>query len=123
MAISGSAFDFPILKRVFLYAIPYKKIFSITILLTVLVAFISPVRPWLIQYTFDHYIAVPNEQGLFNMIMLMVGLLITEALMQFYYTYLTNQLGQHVIKDLRMNLFDHINKSRLKFFDHTPIGT
>jgi len=123
MPVTGSALDVPILKRVFQYVNPYRKVFVLTIILTILVAFISPIRPWLIQYTFDHYIIIPDSHGLLNMLMLMVGLLLLEALLQFYYTYLTNWLGQTVMKDLRVNLFSHINRFRLKYFDHTPIGT
>ena len=47
--ISGKAVDFPVLSRVFEFVKPYKKTFAITLFLTIALAFISPVRPWLIQ--------------------------------------------------------------------------
>jgi ATP-binding cassette subfamily B protein len=53
----------------------------------------------------------------------MVGLLVLEALMQFADSYLTNSLGQKVIKDLRVQLYRHIIYLRLKYYDNSPIGT
>jgi len=121
--VTGNALDFPILSRVFEFVKPYKKTFALTLFLTIVLAFLSPVRPWLIQYTFDKYIAIGDAQVLLYMTLLMTGLLFIEALLNFYYIYLANWLGQVVIKDLRVKLYSHINNFRLKYFDHTPIGT
>ncbi|MFN4234115.1 MAG: ABC transporter ATP-binding protein [Bacteroidia bacterium] len=121
--ISGKAFDFNLLKRVLAYTKPYKIVFILTIISTILLAILSPLRPWLIQYTIDNYVAIPNAKQLFIMVLLMISLLILESIIQFFYTYYTNWLGQNVIKDLRINLFRHILNFRLKYFDNTPIGT
>ncbi|MBK9542469.1 MAG: ABC transporter ATP-binding protein [Bacteroidetes bacterium] len=121
--VSGKAFDFPILKRIYRFTLPYKKPFVISVGLTLFLAVLSPVRPILVQYTVDHYILHPNEQGLINMTLLMIGLLLLQSLVQYYHTFLTNWIGQVVIKDLRVKLFNHISRLRLKYFDNTPIGT
>lgn len=121
--VTGNAVDFPVLSRVFEFVKPYKKTFAITLFLTITLAILSPVRPWLIQYTFDNHITNGDTQGLLYMTVLMVGLLFVEAILNFYYIYLANWLGQVVIKDLRVKLYSHINQFRLKYFDHTPIGT
>lgn len=123
MAVTGNAFDFPILKRVYKYVLPYKRMFYISIVLTVTVAVVGPIRPLLVQYTFDNFIAKGDAQGLLNMTLLMIALLLFQSALQYYHTYLTNTIGQSVIKDLRKNLYDHIINFNLKYFDHTPIGT
>lgn len=120
---TGSAFDLPILKRVFRYAKPYAGYFYLTLFLTVFLAIITPLRPWLIQYTFDNYILLPDKQGLLMMTLLLIGLVFIEAIANFFYIFLANFLGQSVIKDLRIEVFSHINQFRLKYFDNTPIGT
>ncbi len=56
------------------------------------------------------------------MTLLMVGLLLFQSVLHYFHTYITNWLGQAVIKDLRVKLFRHIAKLRLKYFDKTPIG-
>jgi ATP-binding cassette subfamily B protein len=121
--ISGKAFDLNLLKKVLQYSKPYKRIFILTILSTILLAILSPLRPWLIQYTIDNYVAIPNPNQLLKMVLLMIIILIIESLVQFFNTYYTNWLGQNIIKDLRINLFRHVINFRLKYFDNTPIGT
>src|SRR5665213_1188737 len=121
--ISGKAFDWDIFKRIYSFTAPYRRTFYISIALTLIVAALSFLRPFLTQYTIDHYIAFADDRGLIRMSMLMIGLLFVQSIVQYYHTYLTNWLGQIVIRDMRVQLFRHIVNFRLKYFDHTPIGT
>jgi len=120
---TGSAFDFPLLNRIYALAKPYKRELYIAITLTLLMSFMGPLRPFLMQYAIDHYIAFNNSQGLINMCMLILGLLILQSLMQVWSTILTNYLAQNVIKDLRMKVYVYLTSLRLKFYDKTPVGT
>lgn len=120
--VSGKAVDISLLKRVFEYVRPYRKIFVWSIILTVILAILAPIRPWLIQLTLDKYIIENDQSGLLNMTLLMVALLLVQTLIQYFHTFYTNVLGQSVIKDLRVNVFNHISSLRLKYFDRTPIG-
>ncbi|HKG06297.1 MAG TPA: ABC transporter ATP-binding protein [Pedobacter sp.] len=120
--ITGDAINIGLLKRVFQYVKPYKRIFIWAVVLTILLALIAPVRPFLIQYTLDNYIMKGNNSGLLSMTILMLVLLVLQAAIQFSHTLLTNTLGQSAIRDLRINVFNHITKLRLKYFDNTPIG-
>ena len=121
--IIGKAVDFAILKRIFTYVKPYRKNFALALTTTIILAFLSPIRPLLIQYTFDHFVAKPNASMLLIMTFVLVVVLISEALMQFVDSFLTNSLGQKVIKDIRVQLYKHIVNLRLKYYDNTPIGT
>jgi len=121
--ISGKTFDIPLLKRVIKYVIPYRIIFLLTAFLAIILAFLSPIRPILIQYAFDNFILVPDPNGLLNIILLLIGLLVFEAIFQFFYIYYANYLGQHVVKDLRIQVYKHIVDFKQKKFDQTPIGT
>nr|WP_121269320.1 ABC transporter ATP-binding protein [Pedobacter schmidteae] len=120
--ITGDAFNVSLLKRVFQYVKPYRKIFILSIILTILLALIAPARPFLIQHTLDNYIMKGHYNGLLTMTILMLVLLVLQAGIQFSHTLLTNTLGQSAIRDLRINVFNHITKLRLKYFDNTPIG-
>lgn len=120
--ITGDAFNSSLLKRIFKYVRPYRNIFAWAIVLTILLALIAPVRPFLIQYTLDNHIMTGDYSGLLNVTILMLALLVLQALIQFSHTLLTNMLGQSAIRDLRINVFNHITKLRLKYFDNTPIG-
>lgn len=122
MAVTGEVYNTGLLKRIFQYVKPYRAVFVWSVILTVLLAAISPVRPFLIKYALDHYILLGNYSGLVQMTMLMIFMLILQTLIQYNHTLLTNTLGQSVIRDLRIKVFNHITSLRLKYFDKTPIG-
>ncbi len=120
---TGSAFDFTLLKRIYALAKPYKSKLITAVALTVLMAFMGPLRPYLIQYTIDNYIAFSDAQGLINMSLFIFVLLIFQSLMQVWSTVLSNFLAQNVIKDLRLKVYSYLTGLRLKFYDKTPVGT
>lgn len=122
-SITGKAVDVLLLKRVFSYIKPYRKNFVSAVCTTITLAALSPIRPYLIQYTFDHYVAAANSSMLLYMTIILIVLLVLEAFFQFADSFLTNQLGQNIIKDLRVQLYKHIISLRLKYYDNTPIGT
>ncbi|MFI5153463.1 MAG: ABC transporter ATP-binding protein [Chitinophagales bacterium] len=126
-------FDFSLLKRVFQYAAPYKKRIYISVVLSILLAFIAPLRPYLIQFTLNNYIqqGVTHVNPLRNRIVEMViyltiiqiGLLLIETLFRFYFSFITAWLGQTVVKDLRVAVYKRVLGLNLSQFDKTPIGT
>lgn len=122
-SVIGKALDLVILKRIFQYVKPYKKTFLFAVFTTITLAFLSPVRPVLIQYTFDHYIAKPDAHMLLFSTEILILLLILESFTQFADSFLTNKIAQNIIKDIRSVLYKHVIRLRLKYYDNTPIGT
>jgi len=120
--ITGDALNVGLLKRVFQYVKPYRGIFIWSVILTILLAVVAPVRPFLIKYTLDNYILKGHYKGLLMMTVIMLVLLVVQSVIQYSHTLLTNILGQSAIRDLRINVFNHITSLRLKYFDRTPIG-
>lgn len=121
--VSGKAFDLKLLRRIMRYAKPYRKAFYWAIVLTVVLGALTTARPILIKYTIDHYVSVPDPGGLLTFTLIMLGLLLAESAVQFLFIYLANFLGQSIIRDLRIKLYKHILRFKLRFFDTTPIGT
>ncbi len=119
---SGNIVDFKVLKRLFQFARPYIKRFYLLVFLTVFLAVLTPVRPWLVQKAIDGYVPVGDYQGLVFMISLLIGHLFLLAMVQYSHTYLSGWVGQTIIKDIRIRLYQHLLKLKLKFFDNTPIG-
>ena len=120
--ITGKAFDYSLFKRVMIYVKPYNRIFYTTAFLTIVLALISLVRPLLIQITIDDYIKELDDEGLFYMTILLIGFLVLESVLQYFFTLLGNLLGQNVIRDLRNITFKKVLGFKLKHFDNTPIG-
>jgi ATP-binding cassette subfamily B protein len=121
-AVTGKALDWSLMSRVMHYVKPYKKTFVTAIFLTIFLAAIAIVQPILIQKTLDDYILKDNYDGLVMMVAIMMAQLIIQTGAQYYQTFITNWLGESVIRDLRIDIFNHVTSLRLKYFDRTPIG-
>lgn len=121
-AKSGKIFDGEVLRRLFSFITPYKLQFYFLILLIVLSAILAPILPLLIKYTIDNPIATGNYEELSVMLSIMIGTLILGTFISFFNTYLSGWLGQHIIRDIRIQLYDKLLQFRLKFFDNTPVG-
>jgi len=125
-----SFFDFTLLKRVLEFTRPYKKRFVGSIVLAIVLAAFTPVRPFLIQLTVDKYIASANRsfvdeaiEALIWITIFQIGLTILETILRFYFSYTTSWLGQAVVKDMRVKVFGKVLNLNLRQFDRTPIGT
>jgi ATP-binding cassette subfamily B protein len=124
-------FDFENLRRVFQFAAPYKRKFYFSIWLSVFLAIITPIRPFLIKVTVDKLpeniadksIADTMVNWLIWMTVIQIGLLIIESAVRFYFSYITAWLGQTVVKDMRIKVYDKVVGLNLRQFDQTPIGT
>ncbi|MEO7960125.1 MAG: ABC transporter ATP-binding protein [Ginsengibacter sp.] len=115
--------DVDLLKKVFAFASPYKKKFYISIFLSIGLAVLSPLRPYLIQYTVNHFIKDGNVYWLIMITVIQIGMLMIETGLRFYFGFLTSWLGQTVVKDLRVAVYKKILNYNLNQFDKTPIGT
>lgn len=136
-----SSFNFSLLGRVLHFVKPYRRVFYGSILLAIIMAFFAPVRPYLIQLTVDevtgkhphipqwvHWFtgnsALQSITGFIIAITIFqIIFLLIETIVRFLFTFLTAWLGQHVVKDLRVTVYNKILHLNLTQFDKTPIGT
>ena len=119
---SGQIFDLPTLKRLYVFVQPYKNRFYQLIGIILLNAVIAPLTPLLIKYTIDTPIANGDYALLTRMLIIMLVVLVVQSGAQFLNTYMSGWLGQYIIRDIRVQLYQKIISLRLKFFDQTPIG-
>ena len=120
--ISGNLFDFKILSRLMVFCRPYMTTFYVLVILTLSLSILQPIRPYITQIIIDDYVSLSDYEGLKNMIILLLFLLIVNAVVMYFHTYLSGWLGQNIIRDIRIKLFSHLQKFKLQFFDKTPIG-
>lgn len=126
-------FEFSLLGRVFRYAAPYKSRLYGSIALSIILAILAPLRPWLIQVTMNSYIRrglLPEmsikarmEEVIIWITVLQIGLLLVETGARFYFSFMTAWLGQTVVRDLRVDVYKKVLGLNLSQFDKTPIGT
>jgi len=119
----SKSFNWSVLKRVIKLLGGQKRPFSIAGILIILLAAGAAYRPHLIGSAIDEEMAKGDSHGLLMIFLIVAGLLIAEAIMQFYQTYIANSVAQSVTMDLRSRLFDHVLNFRLRYFDKTPVGT
>ncbi|MCC7303311.1 MAG: ABC transporter ATP-binding protein [Bacteroidia bacterium] len=121
--VTGKAFDLKLFRRVISYARPYRAVFALCILLTFLLSFLAFARPVLVMFTINEYIVDHPDTGMLTrMFFILLSVLLTEALFHYLNSYYTSWLGQHIIRDIRVQLFHHISGLKSKYFDNTPIG-
>lgn len=119
---SGNIIDFSVVKRILQFVRPYRGRFYVLIFLTLLLGILTPLRPLLIQYTLDKHVAAGNYWGMVNVMLLILFLLVMASVVQYVHTYISGRIGQFVIRDIRIKLYEHLVNLRLRFFDKTPIG-
>jgi ATP-binding cassette, subfamily B, multidrug efflux pump len=116
-------FDVSLLKRVLAFTKPYRGRFIWSVALAIILAAITPVRPYLIQVTVDKYIGGKNYDWLIYITIIQIGFILIETGLRFYFSYTTSWLGQAVVKDMRIRVFGKVLHLNLRQFDKTPIGT
>ncbi|MFT4033201.1 MAG: ABC transporter ATP-binding protein [Siphonobacter sp.] len=120
--INGNIIDWQIIKRLFQFIKPYRLPFISLVVLIMVSAVLAPLMPLLIRHAIDDHVTVGDYKGLTNMLLLMISVLLVQGVVQFANSYLSGWLGQTIIRDIRVQLYEKILYLRLKFFDDTPIG-
>ncbi len=116
-------FSLKLLRRIFSFAQPYKKTFAFSVTMAVVLALITPLRPFLIQWSVDKYIAHGLLNALIWISVAQLGILLLENGLRFWFLYRINWLGQKVVSDIRREVFRKILHQDLAYYDKTAIGT
>jgi len=119
---TGKAFDMQIFLRLMSFAKRYRFYFFIAASSTILLALFSVLRPYILIETVDAYIISKDKVGLLNYTVLMLGVLLVEVVLQFTFIYFANWVGQHIIRDIRGNIFRHILQFKMSYFDTNSVG-
>ncbi|MED5318801.1 MAG: ABC transporter ATP-binding protein [Bacteroidota bacterium] len=119
---AGKIFDVDTVRVILAQVGPYRRRFAWTGAMVMLLSSLVWVRPALIRQAVDVHIATGDLEGLLRVFLMVVGVLVVEALVQYRVTYLANWVAQSVSLDLRAKLYRHVSRFRLKYFDQTPVG-
>ncbi|MCX6168980.1 MAG: ABC transporter ATP-binding protein [Ignavibacteriales bacterium] len=120
--ILGKAYDSQLMRRLLKYIKPYKKYIIPAIILNIVVAALGPFRVLLTKIAFDDNIKNKDFHGLMIVCIVLLVTLILQAMIQYFLTYYTELTGQRIVYDLRVQIFSHVQKLALRYFDKTPVG-
>lgn len=119
-----SKLNINVFLRLLSYWKSYRILFFLAVVTTFLLAFPGPLRPYFIGYMVDNYIVQDQDPSMLQIwTIVILGLLITEAILRFLSAYFSNLFAQSIIRDVRKSLIKHILTFRIKYFDKTPVGT
>ncbi len=112
-----------VFTRLLSYWKTYRLLFSIAVFTTVLLAFLSPARPYIIGQVVQNFIVTNQDaEKLLIWTFIVIGILIGEGILQFFSTYFSNLFAQSIIRDIRKKLMSHIMTFNIRYFDRTPVG-
>ena len=120
--VGGKAFDFKLFLKVLGYAKPYRVLFISAVVLTISLGAIGTARPILTRQVIDDAILGNDPELLVHLMLWLIGLLFIESIGSFAFMYAANWLGQSIIKDIRIELYDKLQNFRLGFYDRSPVG-
>lgn len=127
------AFDWQIMVRMLRYLKGYKVQLFFSILLLLLYSAIAPIFPSLIARAIDRFIVAKDApfntfnvdqklHGILIIVLVYIALKFINFALRYSYTYLISWLGEHVIFDIRKEMFEKIQRMHLAYFDKTPVG-
>jgi len=120
--VSGKIFDISLFSKLMVFAKPYKVTYYFVMVAAILLSVFSTMTPYLLKVTVDDYIRPRDYQGMVLFVSLMFGALLLEVIFQFLFVFYANSLGQKIIKDLRVQLFEKITLFKMSYFDKSAVG-
>ncbi|OBQ54591.1 ABC transporter ATP-binding protein [Tamlana sp. s12] len=115
-------FDFALFKRLFDYIKPYKLVFYSLVVLVILLAVFSAATPYLTKYAIDNSITTREEKDFLFYIVIMLGILVVSTVFQLLFIYYATWLGQNLVVDVRIKLFNHLLRFKMKYYDNSSVG-
>lgn len=120
--ILGKAYDLRLIRRLWYFILPYRRLFFFTMLLLPLQQAFGLAQPYLMKIGIDRYIAGKDLWGLQSVMLLFLLALIGETITAFAHHYFSMLVAQRCLADMRVAIFSHVQKLPLSYFDRNPVG-
>jgi ABC-type multidrug transport system fused ATPase/permease subunit len=119
---SGKAFDTRLFKRLISHTKPYRLTFYGVALAAILLSLFAVLTPILLKQIIDDAVKGEDAQRLLYLTIAMLVVLLGQVLSQLSFNYYANWLGESVIRDVRINLFQKMLGFKMKYFDNSSLG-
>ena len=115
-------YNVALFKRLLYYIYPYKLFFSVCIFSVLGISIFGALRPVVLEKIVDQNLTAQISDGFLYYIVLIGILLICEVISNYLFIYYASWLGQSVVKDIRVKLFNHILNFKMKYYDKSSVG-
>jgi subfamily B ATP-binding cassette protein MsbA len=119
---SNHIFDTNLFKRLLDYVKPYKLVFIGSLFLVIGLAVFGAARPYVVQMAIDDQVSKQKYTGFVLLIVVMLVLLLLEVVCNLLFIYYASWLGQTVVKDVRIKLFEHMLSFKMKYYNNSSVG-
>ena len=120
--VKGNILDIKLFTKLLVFVKPYNITFYGVLTSAILISLLSTLTPYLLKIVVDDYLLLKTYEGMRSIIMRMMVVLFLEVVFMYLFTYYANWLGQKVIKNLRVDVFQKILKFKMSFFDKNAVG-
>ncbi len=120
--LSGKAYDSRLARRLYKYLRPYMKLVVLGSLALLAGSACQLVEPYLVKVGIDRYMLPGDAEGLVGLLWIYLAVSLGDFVFGFAQAYITNYLGQRTMYDLRMDIFGHLQRLSLRYFDRNPVG-
>ncbi len=120
--VLGKAYDARLMRRLLRYLLPYRLSAFLSLVFILSASGLTVVQPYLVKVAIDRYIRNSDFAGLNLVAGIYLLALAAEFCLSFGETLVLNMMGQRIMFDLRMEIFRHLQKLDVAFFDKNPVG-
>lgn len=120
--IIGKIYDWQLLKRLLHYGMPFWYLIAIAVFMIILAAGLDILGPYITKVAVDRYIIPKDYQGLINIVIIYIGILVGSFAIKYFQILLTQYIGQRIIFNLRQEIFSHLQHLHQQYFDKNPVG-
>ena len=115
--VKGNILDIKLFTKLLVFVKPYNITFYGVLTSAILISLLSTLTPYLLKIVVDDYLLLKNYEGMRSIIMIMMVVLFLEVVFMYLFTYYANWLGQKVIKNLRVDVFQKILKFKMSLLN------
>ncbi|HZB25143.1 MAG TPA: ABC transporter ATP-binding protein [Vicinamibacterales bacterium] len=120
--VLGKAYDAVLMRRLLRYLRPYKAQVALALAAIIAGSSLQLVQPWLMKVAIDQYIATGNLAGLDWIAGAFLVTLLASFGLEYLQTWTLQMTGQRIMFDMRMQIYGHLQRSDLQFYDRNPVG-
>lgn len=114
--------DFRLMRRLWSYVLPYRRLAVGCLFLSMLAATIRLVQPMVIHGLLENEVARGDMAGIARMSLFLLALILLVFATQATFDFFSSVVGQRAMHDLRMEVFRHVTRLDVAFFDRNPVG-
>ena len=118
----GKAYDARLMRRLLTYLWPYRQTVAVALVAIIGHSALQLAQPYLTKLAIDSYIATGDLAGLNQIALVFLFVLLGAFVLEYIRTYTLQMTGQKIMFDLRMQVYGHLQKLDVRFFDRNPVG-